>query len=610
MNTTKNKKEWVDFGAKIVYLYEKMFDSDKELLIANFSDQNTKGKQNSRKKTIENWLKGETKKPNGFYLSRFRMNDYKLNGETLLPEPAFKKWGLEIFKKRVDLYLSEKKNFDIPNKMKYIYFFSTTEKKLSYFEISYPDSENHAIISLNSPTYASCTTYHGTISIHSSMCYVNVSNDFDHMNYIFKNNVDFYKNEIKVFGVAQAVDAVTRKPKAFLTLLTSNKLSQTEESRFSHKLNYSNLMIADDFSDKCVLEADYFLENFLQKIRDLNRDTNHYAINEHFKYDMYFDILLEEYQCYIQLLEHSLFHSDYPINHKRQSLLFALQDMCKEKKEKATILYHLDAKSISLLDGQNSIMNTQLSLVKADKLSLSYLFIVEDIALLTERIVKQLYYLEEHNITIKLSQSSKSFHSKILIVEHKNFAIYKRKNEQNDNHVTRSATTIENLSYELEEIKKDAIGIEDFLKENYPLNGTWYHYSFQSKQDTKSYHESIFKINNYSFTDSYPKGERSGSLLQMEEYTLILLKNSVIRLHNIHLKERIFSVSIIGKKIGIYHKDVLLFGLFSKDKLTKNQALLLLNSIHQKEDEEFRVKICNDFDSTLAYFDINENLIG
>ncbi|CAA6805011.1 MAG: Unknown protein [uncultured Sulfurovum sp.] len=606
MENKNRNKNWVDFDKKIIYLYEKLFDSDKNMLIEYFSDKTTK-KQANRKKTIDNWLKGDTKKPNNFQLAKFRITEYVLNGEQLLTYQAFEKWPIKVFQDRVDLYLTQKNNLDIPNQMKYIYFFSTTENKLSYFEINYPNSENDAIIHLSSPTYTSHAIYRGEITIHSSMCYINVSNDFDYMNYIFKNNVDFYKDEVKVFGVAQSVDALTREPKAFLTLLTSNKLTNEEECRYAHKLNYSNLMIADDFSPGCALERDYFLENFAEKIRDLNRDTNHYAINEHFKNDMYFDIVLQEYQSYIELLEQSLYQNDYPINHKRQSILFALEHMCKEKKEEATILYLLDADSLNILDSKNSIMDMQLTLVKEDKLTLSYLFIVEDISLLTKGVIEQIRYLETNNISVKLTTNSRSIYSKILIVKNKDFAIYKRKNEQNDNHVTRSANTIELLGYEVEALEKDAIPIEKFLENNYPLNGQWYHYSFKSKQDNNSLQESVFEINNYTFTASFPQGKRQGSLIQTNEYTLILLQHSVIRLHNIHLKEKIFYVSIIGKEVGIHHKDVLLFGLFSKKKLSKEQALLLLNSIHHKDDEEFRVKICNDFHSTLAYFDADDD---
>ncbi|CAA6818472.1 MAG: Unknown protein [uncultured Sulfurovum sp.] len=609
MITNNKKKDWVDFSAKIVYLYENLFKNDKNMLIQYFSDKTAKQQLSNRKKTIENWLEGKTKKPNGFHLSKFKINEYTLNGELLLPKIAFEKWSLETFQKRVNRYLLQKQEIDVPHKMKYIYFFSTRESKLSYFEISYPKPENDAIISVTSPTYTLNSIYHGSITVHSSMCYINVQNDFDYMNYIFKNNADFYTDEIKVFGVAQAVDALTREPKAFLTLLTSNKLTAEEECRYAHKLNYSNLMIADDFTHGCALERDYFLENFSQKIRDLYRDTNHYAINEHFKNDMYFDIVLQEYQSYIELLEKSLYHNDYPINHKRQSILFALEHMCKEKKETATILYHLDSESLSILDSKNSIMDMQLKLVKADKLTLSYLFTIEDISLITERVIQQIQYLEKNNISVKLTNNSRSIYSKILIVYNKDFAIYKRKNEQTDNHVTKSAGRIERLGYEVEALEKDAICIDDFLEENYPLNGRWYHYSFTSKKDTNVFQETIFDIKNYTFTASYPKGQRIGSLLQTEEYTLILLQNSVIRLHNIHLKEKIFHVSIIGKEIGIHHKDVLLFGLFSKTKLSNEQALLLLNSIHQKEDEEFRVKICNNFDSTLAYFDANDDTL-
>ncbi len=594
--------DWVDFGYKIVYLYEKMFDNDKEMLIKYFSDKTSPQKRSSRKKTIENWLEGKTKKPNGFLLANFKIADYRLNGEQLLPHQSFQKWSIKSFKARIELYLSQQQSFDIPNRMKYIYFFSTTERKLSYFEISYPNSENEALICLNSPTYTS--TYHGSIIIHSSMCYINVHNDFDYMNYIFKNNVDFYKDEIKVFGVAQAVDAPTREPKAFLTLLTSNKLTKEEECRYSHKLNYSNFMIADDFSDGCTLERDYFLENFSQKIHDLNRDTSHYGINKHFKNDMYFEIVLQEYQSYIELLEQSLYHNDYPINPKRQSILFALEDMCEQEKTKATIFYLLDEDSISILDSKNSIMEMQLKLVHNNKLTLSYLFIIEDLSLLTQKVIERLRELENTGIQIKLTNNARSIYSKILIVENKNFAIYKRKNEQNDNHVTKSANSIELLSYEVEELEKDSISIQEFLQESYPLNGTWYHYSFSSKKGIDDFQEIIFEISNYSFTATYYNGQRKGCLLQTEEYTLILLEHSVIRLHNIHLKEKIFYVSIIGKEKGIHHKDVLLFGLFSKNKLTEKEACHLLHSIYQKEDEAFRMRICNNFDSTLAYFNV------
>ncbi len=610
MKNEKNHTEWVDFTDKIVYLYEKLFNYDKDMLTKYFSDKNSIQKYNSRKKTIENWLEGKTKKPNGFYLSHFKINEYKLNGQLLLPKIAFEKWSLEMFIKRVDLYLSEKKNLDIPNQMKYIYFFSTMEKKLSYFEIYYPNTENDTIICLKSPTYTDWTSYHGEITIHSNMCYIKVKNEFDYMNFIFKNNVDFYKNKIKIFGVAQAVDAVSREPKAFLTLLTSKKITAQEESRFAHKLNYSNLMIADDFSHGCAIERDYFLENFSEKIRDLNRDTNHYAINNHFKDDLYFDIIIQEYKSYIRLLEQSLTHGDYPINHKRQSILFALEHMCKEKKERATILYLLNTDGLTLLNTKNSIMDMQLTLVRKGKLSLSYLFIVEDITLITQDIIEQLRCLEQNGIKVKLSSHSRSIYSKILIVDNKNFAIYKRKNEQTDNHVTKSANSIELLNYEVKEVEKDAISIDAFIKEHYPLDGDWYHYTFNSKQSNNSFQEIPFKISNYTFRAKYKNGERKGSLLQTKEYTLLLLEHSIIRIHNINLKEKIFYVSIIGKEMGKHHKDVLLFGLFSKLKLTEKQAIELLNSIHEKEDEAFRLKICNDFDSTLAYFDVNENVMG
>lgn len=600
----KNAK-WVDFEAKIVYIYEKIFENDMDKLISYFSDISQPNKRKSRKKTIENWLKGRTKKPNGFHLHKFKISEYEFNGTQLFTHNAFERWDFEQFKERVDSYLTQKDTFDVPNEMRYIYFFNTVEHKLSYFEITYPNSENSLVIQLNSPIYTSDMTYKGKISTYNNMTYITVKNEFDYMHYIFKNNVNVYRKELKVFGVAQCVDAPTREPKSYMALLTSKMLTAEEEKNFSHKLNFSNLMIADDFSHNCRYEKEYFLENFSEKIYELSRDMNHYSSNNNVSKDMYFDIILEEYRSYIKLLEKAFYHSDYSIDHKRQSILFALEDMCKESKAEATIVYLLNRETLNILDSKNAIMEMQLKLVREGKLTLFYLFIVQDVSLLTQRTIEQIEYIEKQGITVTLTDCMYSIYTKILLVKGKDFAIYKRRNEEDDNHVTRNATTIETLSFEVEHLLKKSISLKEFIAENYALNGTWYNYAYSSKMDAQGYQTVELVIQNSFVTAKFPSGTTvEGEVYSSKEYTLLLLEHSVIKIYNVDIKEKLFRVSIIGKEQKMHHRDVLLFGLLSREKLTEDQVLMLLSSIHQKDDEPFRVKISNEFDSTLANFDM------
>ena len=602
MKKKVHASNWVDFNAKIVYIYEKIFNSDKEKLILYFSDLSLPPqKQRNRKKTIENWLKSDgTKKPNNFTLAQFKIDQYELNGEKLFSTNAFQKWPLKRFTERVDRYLAEKNDYDTPNEMRYIYFFDTTDKKLGYFEISYPNDENRDIIHLNSPLYTSEMTYQGTITNYNNMTYISVRNQFDYMHYIFKNNVNVYRKELKIFGVAQCVDAPTREPKSYLALLSSNKLSKEEEKNFAHKLNFSNLMIADDFTHGCHLERDFFLENFSEKIYHLGRDIQLYTNNETLSEDVYFDIVLKEYGSFITLLEKATYHNDYPINHKRQSILFALEDMCRHKQAKATILYLLDSETLNILDSKNSIMEMQLKLVQHKKLSLTYLFVIQDLSLITKNILSKIHYLEQHGMNIRLTTNDQSIYSKILVVDGKDFAIYKRKNEQSDNHVTKNATNIEALSYEVEELYKHAISLEEFTQKYYPLNGHWFHYSFTSKENSTEYQTVEFDITNSSVVAQFPTKMGLGTLFQTDEYTLILLKESVLKIHNINLCDTLFQVSIIGKEKNVHHRDVLLFGLLSREALSDETIRLLLESIHQKSDQEFRLKISDHFNSILA----------
>ena len=609
MRKKRKATDWIDFGEKIVYIYEKLLDNDIDKLVFYFTDQSHISVRKSRKKTIENWLAGRTKKPNAFYLYKFKINEYRLHNEPLFTINSFEKWSIELFKKRIDSYLSEEdKIVDTPNEMRYIYFFNIRGKKLSYFEISYPKAENSSFIHLNSPIYTRDMQYEGNIITYKNMIYISAKNSFDYLHYIFKNNVSVYRRELKVFGVGQCVDALTHEPKAYMALLTSVKLTAKEEREFIHKMNYSNRLIADDFTMKYHQERAFFLENFSQKIYDLSHDINIYTSQDNFSKDMYYDIILEEYKSYISLLEKALYHNDYAIDHRRESILFALEGLCQESRAEVTIAYLLDSENIKLLEGKNSILETQITLVKEEKLKLSYLFIVHDLSLLSEDVIEKIHYIEASGISVRVTNCTYSNYSKILLVKGKDFAIYKWKNEIDYNRVTRNATIIETLTIDIVFLTKKSVELSLFLQQVYTLNGKWYFYSYSCNQNAQNYESLELEINNRKFSAKGQFSYEEGIVCEYKEYTLLLLEDTIIKVHNITMKYDIFRVSVIGDEQMLHSRDVLMFGLLSRKKLLKEEVLPLLEKIPKEESESFRVRVSNECDAGLACFNKKQKL--
>jgi hypothetical protein len=61
-------------------------------------------------------------------------------------------------------------------------------------------------------------------------------------------------------------------------------------------------------------------------------------------------------------------------------------------------------------------------------------------------------------------------------------------------------------------------------------------------------------------------------------------------------------VSAIGQDIEIPTADLLVFGIFSQERLEKEEALALLDSIYMKEEADYRLRVCDMFPRKLAEF--------
>ncbi len=600
MGNLKNEMKgeiWVDFDLKMNYLLERLFDGNESKLIENFSNKNSAYNRANRKKTIKNWLNGSTKKPNGFDVTKFTVGDIIFNDAPLFNNKSFRLLSFKRFKERTDNYL---KNREIQSHIKYIYFFDTHREvqRVVLFEVLFPDKNREEMIELRYDNIH----YFGKIESFNNMTYIRVKNEYDHMNFIFKISANTAQN-VKIFGVAQSVDDMTGKPKAFVTLLTSYPLEQAEKEKYAHKLNFSNTLFAENFKSNPRIKEDFFLENFAQKIDLLGEDLHHYGIDKHFSKEIYLDTVLKEYQSYIKFLTKARKHTKYFISSKRESDLFAMKGIYKGERINVTISYFLTMENLFLLDEKNPIVTQQMKLVEEGKLQLTYLFVVPDATLLNDKVVQKIEEMEQVGIEVKMSDNATIGYSKLLLIEEVDFALFKFKDLVGDpTHATRHAKTIEKLYIEQEILRRSSISLETFMKRHNPITGRWYFYAYGSAMDNRDCHEIVLDIHNNHVQGKFLSGLHEGVVHKGEDQIIFIFDNSLIKVSIPNINGSLFRVSSIGRDMHINHADLLVFGLLSKEPLEKSDAISLLSEIHMKEEADYRLKVSDSFPRRLAEF--------
>jgi len=590
-------EEWVAFELKINYLLRTLFENSEDRLILYLSNKNGKYNKANRKKTIRHWIEGKTKKPIGFDVSKFKIEDIIFNEMPLLTTKSFKLWSFKRFKTRVDSYISSK---EVQSHIKYIYFFDTHREVqcVVSFQVTFPDQKKEDSIELK---YGNIL-YYGKIENFNNITYIHCRNEHDYLQFIFKISANTTTN-MKNFGVAQSVDDATGRPKAFMALLTSYLMTPEEESRYGHKLNFSNRILADDFSSESLLKEDFFLENFAEKVETLGEDLHHYGIDKYFSKEIYLDTILKEYQTYIKFLGKARRHTKYFISSKKESDFFSMKGIYKDKKIEVTISYFLTIENLFLLESKNSIISNQIKLVQDGKLSLTYLFVVTDSQLLSDSVIEKIEYMQKMGIEIKMSENSSIGYSKLFMIKGIDFALFKFKDLVGDpTHATRHKKTIDKLYLEQERLRCTSLSLENFMKQHNPISGDWYFYSYGSAIEDDDYHEIALTIHNNQVEATFPSGVHRGVVHRTSHQILFIFDNSVIKLSIQNINGSLFRISIIGQDIHINHADLLVFGLLSKEPLIKEDALFLLSEIHMKEKADFRLKVSDSFPRRLAEF--------
>jgi len=297
---------------------------------------------------------------------------------------------------------------------------------------------------------------------------------------------------------------------------------------------------------------------------------------------------LQSFTAYERISTKMSHDEDYFVPNKKSvkllihnSLALRKEELGKKMTPKVEILYALTPLNILLLEVDNpifsDIIQEQIMLVEEERVELSYLFVVIDKTFIKNNVLQKLKSLSEH-IPLKIVENSRPHYEEIIYPHNEPFMLYQTFNDVgNYVHISKHSNERMDISREYHVLYNDALSLDEYISQLYPLNGKWYGYSFGSTTDNQSYHTIKIEINNNTIIGEFPSGVYRGTIQECKEYTLLLFDHSIIKIQNSIICNTIFHVSIIDKEQNIHHRDVLMFGLMSRKKLKKEDISRLLN---------------------------------
>jgi hypothetical protein len=464
-NSNENKKEvqaWKDFQHKIIYIYEKMFNKSDWLLTEAFSvDVLSKQDYNDRVKTIRNWLNGKTRRPNKFDLLRYKIGEYKMSdGNLLFCEDSFKLWCFEHFKHKVDEYMLIDNTNNTDLSILYVYFFSSTHKKILYHTVHYDTTikEGECKLFVNNNASWEFTGKH--MSAYNSIHFDFQNHEGKKVYYIFDKR-DVFDPYLRVLGFQISIDFSTKLPRSSLVMLSLSKLTTDEKMKCRHKLNESNLNIARPFSRKIKSEEEFLYQNFNHKMGKLKSDLS----------------LLSKKSLKQYLIEH-LFDSFNSIEKDKNRFDISIGDyfnflsfswLPKEKKTDIKWVFNFNYWMFWILSEKvsNPIINKHKQLVK-DGFNIEYILVLNSKdKQLKPLTIEKLKEFEACGIKIYITYPYIK-ENQFLFVD--NFSMLMNTSNSMETTISLDNECINNFKERYEKIKAKAIGLDSFMKKKEELS--------------------------------------------------------------------------------------------------------------------------------------------
>jgi hypothetical protein len=254
------------FSKKIEYLFRNLNIGEEEFVKLFWNG--TKPSFGARKKTvIGKWYEGDISQAKAFYFDTYPISMLHKEGKFFFTKGAFWDESFEVFKKRVDLYISHITRPQNLFEYKYIYYYDIHLKVVTFVKIYTEeeiDNDRYKIRLIISELYQDrgIDTYYGELKIINDYYYISVKNSFEILTFYFMLNKGF-RNNNAIYGLRLGLSYDKGLPISGKNLLSKKLLSKEEEELFYLNANESDTLISDESTHDIYSSAK---ENYLKKL--------------------------------------------------------------------------------------------------------------------------------------------------------------------------------------------------------------------------------------------------------------------------------------------------------------------------------------------------------
>ena len=604
------------FQKKINYLFEKLNMKEKEFVLW-FSKKGQK--YGDRKKVVINkWLYGEMKKNPYWKFNEYPISKEKIDGSVVFKEDYFKdEESLEIFKERVDSYVSHKAYLSSPKEdfeYKYIYYFNNEMKEMFFLELKIiaKNSNRHYIVELIPSNFyknKGIEKYVGTLTKNINHYYISVKNRFEIVTFYFLTNRGFENNNI-VYGISLELSYSNLLPTSKKRAMTKQELTKEEREKLYLCLNETEYIISNETFDNNKIEKRKYFDKFYEKIENLNSfvKTSQEILKEEIKDDAYLNIFYDTFDSFYKTTRRIKLNKRYRVSNKKQAYMKFLDSVAHIDEAICYVVNPIYDLYIYLFDeNSEDLIQHNINLAKQG-LKMELIFVVSKEYQLNKFIQNMVNRLISQNIIVNFALLDDI--KKLTFLDSYDFFCFNRDDialyratfaHKYLYNITLSKDKIRKLQSDYKKIKKISHTLDDFLiyqrkQDNDILErliGTWYHYYYSSlKNNDNSLMIWKSKLNikvngevTYIDEDKIVlKGVINTTFNKKHPFMYLTAIDSgslaLITFDERDIYRGIFKAPILDKQISS-SRNMASFGFFSKEKLDD----LLIKKILGEEDK-------------------------